>query len=209
MKQTRGFTLIELLVVMAIMAIVSTIILSGNAKFGGIISLRNLAYDVALTMREAQTYGISARRFSSGGVTTFSPGYGVHIGGAPATQYILFADTNESGRYKAYGWIKTWGGAQAALAACNSLGDHALDCIESVGRGAATEKTLASGAGISALCMSLSGQAQDRCILGEMMKYIDINIAETDSACTKIDPVYHDACERALADYKDTILYDR
>jgi hypothetical protein len=112
-------------------------------------------------------------------------------------------------RYKAYGWIKTWGGAQAALAACNSLGDHALDCIESVGRGAATEKTLASGAGISALCMSLSGQAQDRCILGEMMKYIDINIAETDSACTKIDPVYHDACERALADYKDTILYDR
>lgn len=99
MKQTRGFTLIELLVVMAIMAIVSTVILSGNAKFGGIISLRNLAYDVALTMREAQTYGISARRFSSGGVTTFSPGYGVHIGGAPATQYILFADTNESGRY--------------------------------------------------------------------------------------------------------------
>lgn len=95
----RGFTLIELMVVLAIMAVVSTIILSGNAKFGGIITLRNLAYDVALTLREAQTYGISARRFSSGGVTTFSPGYGVHVGSAPATQYILFADTNESGRY--------------------------------------------------------------------------------------------------------------
>jgi hypothetical protein len=112
-------------------------------------------------------------------------------------------------RYKAYGWIKTWGGAQEALAACNSLGDHALDCIESVGRAAATEKTLASGLGISALCMRLSGQAHDRCVLGEMMKYIDINIDATDSACAKVDHVYHDACERALADYKDTILYDR
>ncbi len=89
----RGFTLIELLVVTAIMTLISGLILINNNKFGGRILLENLAYDVALSVRQAQVYGISVHRF---GTNTFSAGYGMHFdrlsGANPSITYELFAD---------------------------------------------------------------------------------------------------------------------
>ena len=49
----RGFTLIELIVVTGIIVVVSTLVLSSNARFGGAILLENLAYDVGLSVRKA------------------------------------------------------------------------------------------------------------------------------------------------------------
>ncbi len=95
---TRGFTLIELLAVTAVMTLLTGVILSNNAKFGGVITLRNLAYDIALTFREAQTYGISVRKFGSGS-GSFGAGYGVHARIASPTSYILFADVDGDGHY--------------------------------------------------------------------------------------------------------------
>jgi len=69
-----GFTLIELLVVVAILVVISSIILTSYSKFGGQILLRNLAYDIALSIRQAQVYGISARSFLD---AQFSAGHGV------------------------------------------------------------------------------------------------------------------------------------
>lgn len=88
-----GFTLIELLVVTGIMTILSAVILFNNAKFGGVITLRNLAYDVALTIREAQTYGISVRRFGTG-AGAFGSGYGVRFVQATPAEYFMFADVD-------------------------------------------------------------------------------------------------------------------
>ncbi|OGG61968.1 hypothetical protein A3C21_03580 [Candidatus Kaiserbacteria bacterium RIFCSPHIGHO2_02_FULL_59_21] len=89
LKATPGFTLIELLVVTAILTIVSGVVLANNGRFGGLILLENLAYDVALSIRQAQIYGISVRQFGSG---NFDVGYGMHFSiGSPAT-YVLFAD---------------------------------------------------------------------------------------------------------------------
>jgi prepilin-type N-terminal cleavage/methylation domain-containing protein len=88
-KAERGFTLIELLVVTGIMVVISGVMLSSNARFGGAITLRNLAYDVALSVREAQIYGISVRRF---GVSDFTSGYGMHFRTSDPTSYKLFAD---------------------------------------------------------------------------------------------------------------------
>jgi len=69
--------------------VISGVVLSSNMRFGGAITLRNLAYDVALSIREAQIYGISVRRF---GISDFTSGYGIHFRKSSPTSYILFAD---------------------------------------------------------------------------------------------------------------------
>jgi len=88
-RLSRAFTLIELLVVTGIIVIISTIILANNNRFGGVVLLENLAYDVALSIRQAQVYGISVARFQS---NTFSAGYGVHFDLSSPDTYVLFAD---------------------------------------------------------------------------------------------------------------------
>lgn len=92
----RGFTLIEMIVVTGILVVVTGVILSGTSGFGGKITLRNLAYDIALSIRESQTYGISVRRFSS---SEFAAGYGIHFRTSSPTSYILFADVDGNGHY--------------------------------------------------------------------------------------------------------------
>ncbi len=87
----EGFTLIELLVVATIMIVISAIVLANNNRFGGVVQLEELSYNIALSVREAQQYGISTRRFQN----TFGVGYGVYFpyqsGGANDT-YATFAD---------------------------------------------------------------------------------------------------------------------
>jgi len=92
----RGFTLIELLAVCAIMALMAGIVMSNQGKFGGQVLLQNFAYDVALSVRQAQVYGISVQRFQRGGQTFFDAGYGINIDGSvvPTTLYTLFADSS-------------------------------------------------------------------------------------------------------------------
>lgn len=93
-----GFTLIELLVVTAIIIVVSTVILANNNKFGGRVLLENFAYDLALTFRQTQVYGIAVSRFSGNG--SFNSGYGLHFSTATPTTYVLFADaTTANGKY--------------------------------------------------------------------------------------------------------------
>ena len=90
-KSTAGFTLVELLVVTAIFVVITGMILANHNRFGGRVILQNLAYDIALSIRQAQVYGISVRQFGG----TFS-GYGMHFvlsgPGVNPTTYVLFAD---------------------------------------------------------------------------------------------------------------------
>lgn len=92
LRKEAGLSLIELLVVTGIMVMISGLVLANNNKFGGKVLLQNLAYDVALTIREAQVYGISVQRFS---VSTFARAYGVHFQENAAFtpgEFALFAD---------------------------------------------------------------------------------------------------------------------
>lgn len=85
----RGFTLVELLVTLSIMAVITTIIISGQSQFNQSLLLTDTAYTIALSVREAESLGLSSR--GVGGA--FNVGYGVHFaGGAPAA-YTIFADT--------------------------------------------------------------------------------------------------------------------
>lgn len=106
-----GFTLIELLVVCGIMVVVTGIMLASNKKYGGNVTLQNFAYDLALSVRQAQVYGISVQRFGSGESASFTSGYGVHFDTstpAAATTYIIFADAvSANGLYDQGEFVRT------------------------------------------------------------------------------------------------------
>jgi len=103
-----GFTLIELLVVVGILVMISGIILTNHAKFGGQIILRNLTYDIALSIREAQVYGISARSFLN---AQFASGHGVYFSFSEGNNlFFLYTDLDNNGFFTSVGteWVETF-----------------------------------------------------------------------------------------------------
>jgi prepilin-type N-terminal cleavage/methylation domain-containing protein len=90
MKTNTAFTMLELLTVIAIVGVLTFMVLGNYNAFGGQTILRALAYDMALSLREAQTFGVSVRRSEA---STFSSGYGIHYDTSNATVYTLFADS--------------------------------------------------------------------------------------------------------------------
>ncbi|MEO6536077.1 MAG: prepilin-type N-terminal cleavage/methylation domain-containing protein [Candidatus Paceibacterota bacterium] len=87
-RANKGFTLVEMLVVLAIISIISAIAVTGQSTFNQSLLLTNTAYTVALSAREAQSFGLSSRKF--GNVT--NAGYGVHFDRSLPSSYQLFAD---------------------------------------------------------------------------------------------------------------------
>ncbi len=114
----RGITLIELIVVIFIFAVVSSVLLFNYSSFSTNITVKNLAQEIALSIRKAQTLATSVRGASPG-----SPferdllgnpiGYGITFslgGGGGGFQilpqaglgrkgFIIFKDLNGDGFY--------------------------------------------------------------------------------------------------------------
>jgi len=135
LKQKTGFTLIELLVVVGVVVVVSGVILASSNRLGGQFLLDNFAYDMALTLREAQQYGISVQNFNG----RFDVAYGVHFDSANPTTYVLFADAN---------------------GIPNGLYDPGLTPTELV-----QSYTITRGFKISSICTTLNGVSAEDCTL--------------------------------------------
>jgi len=82
--------MIEMLVSLAILVLLATVILSSHTNFTNSIILSNTAYDVALSLHDAESYGIGSRGYGS----IVNTGYGLHFSSATPNSYIFFADTN-------------------------------------------------------------------------------------------------------------------
>ena len=100
---SAGFTLIELLVSISIFVFMTAFLVAKYGGFNQSVLITNSAYDVALTIRGAQSYGLNVKGAdvtgSSGTVTYFSYPYGAHFSSDTTTSgantsYVLFADTN-------------------------------------------------------------------------------------------------------------------
>ncbi len=100
----KGMTLIELVVVLGIFVVVSSIIVFNYGSFKSTASTQNLANDVALSIREAQSNAIGVRGVNS----DFKYGHGIHFTEDPDTSniiagsnksFVLFADLNDDGVY--------------------------------------------------------------------------------------------------------------
>jgi prepilin-type N-terminal cleavage/methylation domain-containing protein len=105
-KNKRGFTLIELMVTVSIFVFMTALMLAKYGNFNQSVLLTNLAYDVALTVRMAQTYGLSVQGQSQ----NFQYAYGIDFCGSSAAsdckspntsnqQIVLFIDRNSNGVY--------------------------------------------------------------------------------------------------------------
>lgn len=89
-KKEAGFTLVELLVSIAIFTVVTTVSVLNQSSFNGSIVLTNLAYEIGLSIRQAQVYGVTVIRGVRG--NTFDSGYGMRFDMATPNRYYLFED---------------------------------------------------------------------------------------------------------------------
>jgi type II secretory pathway pseudopilin PulG len=97
-------TLVELLVVMALFAITSSLTIFDYGSFRNSVSTQNLADDIALSIRKAQSYAIGSHDTG----TSFSSHYGVHFTtnqnptsalGGSSKAFVMFIDNDGSGYY--------------------------------------------------------------------------------------------------------------
>ncbi len=98
-KKEAGFTLLELMVVIALMAIIFSITLSNYNGMNKKIELENLVYDVALSIREAQLYGINKKlaknEFSDGETSPF--GFHIDISNSDTKNKLwIFSDIDKN-----------------------------------------------------------------------------------------------------------------
>jgi prepilin-type N-terminal cleavage/methylation domain-containing protein len=95
LKRTdRGFSLMELLVVLSIFLIITSVVLFNQNKMSSDIGLSNVTYEVALKIRQTQTYGILVK----GNEDEFDAAYGVHFykDNGDTIRFKIFADNPNS-----------------------------------------------------------------------------------------------------------------
>lgn len=119
---------------------------------------------------------------------------------APCDRYPQYAEPCL--RYKAYGWIRVWGGTAPALAACDTLGKDAMLCIRKVGEAASSAQLRSTNDGFQTMCGSLSGEKNKQCLVGAMLKLVDVNSGDdSDHLCDAVATEYRDACLRVIHGY--------
>lgn len=90
----RGLTLVEMMVVIAIFAVFSTLVLVKYNQFNNTILLTNLAYEVALTVRQAQVYGVATRQTTpaGGSLSGYEVAYGARFESTKTNEFYFYVD---------------------------------------------------------------------------------------------------------------------
>ncbi|MEK9182225.1 MAG: prepilin-type N-terminal cleavage/methylation domain-containing protein [Patescibacteria group bacterium] len=168
LKPNRGFTLVELLVTLSLFVVITTIVLFSQSKFNGSILLTNLAYDIAITIRQAQTFGVNVREASGG---SFKHAYGVHFNKDNTTEFILFADIDDNYKY-----------------------DGGSDCAES--SECVNKYNIKRGNKISKICVTFGGA--DYCSDLSALSKLDITFLRPDPDAIIKGDNYSDAAEAKI-----------
>lgn len=132
---SRGFSLVELLVVLSIFSLITSVVLVQGSRFDSSILLTNLAYETALTIREAQVYGISVRGETGASGLAFQHAYGVYFGGDDKS-IVSFIDRTDNRKY------------DLGTGVCREVGSECLDILK-INRGNRVAKFCAISAGSS------------------------------------------------------------
>ena len=126
----KGFSLVELVVSIGIAAIILSVIVFNQSSYAEAAALGNLADEVALTVNQAQAYGIAVRERVAGSAD-FSGSYGLSLsllGQGSPTEYLFFIDRNANQSYDG-DWACETGGTAECLSKTEFLGKNYLDSI--------------------------------------------------------------------------------
>ncbi len=93
----RGFTLVEMLVVLGIFFTVSSLVLVRERRFHSDTHATNVAYTLALIMREAQVSSLGSREVGSSGL--FTAGRGIRFDVLEPNSFFLYVDINNNERW--------------------------------------------------------------------------------------------------------------
>jgi Tfp pilus assembly protein FimT len=106
----KGFTFAELMITVTIMMIMTSVVIFNYNQFNDSTLLSQFAYDLSLTIRQAQVYGVATREggmTQSGQITTanansnaFKSAYGVHFEDG-TNSFFMFVDSGPipNGKY--------------------------------------------------------------------------------------------------------------
>ena len=96
-QPVRGFSLIEMMVVLSIFVIMMAVVLANLPSFREKTTLDLIAQEIAITIRQAQVYGLGTRSF---GVNVF-PSFGIYFnqGVLGTRSFVLYADSDGGGSY--------------------------------------------------------------------------------------------------------------
>jgi|GEM_PF-2162699 len=103
-SRERGFSIAELVVVIAIISLVLAVVVARYRDFDSTSVIKNLAYEVALSVREAQVMTVSTSNVGGGNIfqNQGQNAYGINFT-ASSSSYELFNDTNGNKAYDAPG----------------------------------------------------------------------------------------------------------
>jgi prepilin-type N-terminal cleavage/methylation domain-containing protein len=87
-----GFSLLEMVMVLAIFGLLTAVVTYNYGAFNNQITLTNLAYEIAMQVREAQVYSLGVR----GSNNTFDSRYGVYFKAGQGS-FISFVDKEIGG----------------------------------------------------------------------------------------------------------------
>lgn len=129
LPQNGGMTFIELVVVIGIFATIAGVVLFNFTGFSTNISVDNLAQDIALRIKNAQTESISGK-FAPGFAAPLVPSYGVHFDVSSPSVFTYFADLDNDG----------------FLTGASACGTAGAECLEQI--------SIQTGDRIQALCVN-------------------------------------------------------
>lgn len=94
---SKGFTLIELIIALAIFVFMTVLLVSKYGTFNSTILTTNVAYDIAITIRQAQAYGLHFKVTDN----SFTGAYGAYFTKAADgnTSFKIFNDLDKDGLF--------------------------------------------------------------------------------------------------------------
>ncbi|KKQ76894.1 MAG: hypothetical protein A3F20_04295 [Candidatus Zambryskibacteria bacterium RIFCSPHIGHO2_12_FULL_39_21] len=98
-SKNKGFTLTELLVVIGIATVLMTAIIFKQNGWNDQLSVNTQAYEMVLSIRQAQIYSLGVREYTAGTGDKFNLGYGIYLDEDNLNQYVFFADKDGDQKY--------------------------------------------------------------------------------------------------------------
>ncbi len=137
----KGFTILEMLMVLAIFGILTAVIVFNYGEFNSKTIMTNMAYEAALSIRQAQVYSLSVR--GDVGVPNFDNHYGIYVNPTIDNKsFAFFIDRVENG---------VTDGACNADGTCLSCSATDSECLEKI--------SLTRDVVVSRICLSFDPQS--------------------------------------------------